>query len=123
LIGIAAVVRRVIVMAGGHRVIIFGFLPQNLKMMAVAVAFSMAWLEAGVEGRAGEDRARGLLAAFRGELHRCFTARADALFELADSVLCAEGPVRVLAALSLVPEHRRGHAGHTNHSSSELRTG
>jgi hypothetical protein len=27
----AAVVRRVSVMADGHRVIIFGFLPQNLK--------------------------------------------------------------------------------------------
>ena len=34
---------------------------------------------------------------------------ADALFELADSVLCAGGPVRALAGLSLVPEHRRGH--------------
>jgi hypothetical protein len=31
----------------------------------VAVAFSMAWSEAGVEGRAVEDRALGLLAAFR----------------------------------------------------------
>ncbi|HYZ54246.1 MAG TPA: hypothetical protein VE733_12220, partial [Streptosporangiaceae bacterium] len=78
----------------GHRVIIFGFLPQNLKTMAVAVAFSMAWCEAEVENRAGEDWARGRLAAFRGELYRCFTARADALFELADLVLCAGGPVR-----------------------------
>ena len=40
---IFAVVRRVAVMASGHRVIIFGFLPQNVKMMAVAVALSMAW--------------------------------------------------------------------------------
>ena len=37
------------------------------------------------------------------------TARADELFELADAVLCADGPVRVLAGLSLVPGHRRGH--------------
>ena len=73
------------------------------------MAFTMAWLEAGVEGRAGEDRALGLLAAFRGELYRCLTARAEALFELADAVLCADGPVRMLAALSLAPEHRRGH--------------
>ena len=73
------------------------------------MAFSMAWLHAGVEGEAGTDRARGALAAFRGELYRCLTARADALFELADAVLCADGPVRVLAALSLEPEHRRGH--------------
>jgi hypothetical protein len=28
---------------------IFGFLPQNVKMQAVAVAFSIAWLKAGVE--------------------------------------------------------------------------
>ena len=33
----------------------------------------------------------------------------DELFELADAVLCADGPVRDLAGLSLVPEHRRGH--------------
>ena len=73
------------------------------------MAFSMAWLEAGVESEAAGDRARGLLAAFRGELYRCLTARADALFELADSVLCADAPVHMLAALSLEPEHRRGH--------------
>ena len=29
--------------------------------------------------------------------------------ELADAVLCADGPVRDLAGLSLAPEHRRGH--------------
>ena len=52
---------------------------------------------------------RGRLAAFRGELYRCFTARADALFELADAVLCADGPVKTLVGLSLAPEHRRGH--------------
>ena len=73
------------------------------------MAFSMAWLEAGVESPASGDQARSVLAAFRGELYRCLTARADALFELADAVLCADGPVRVLAALSLEPEHRRGH--------------
>lgn len=37
------------------------------------------------------------------------TARSDALFELADAVLCSDGPVRSLAELSLVGEHRRGH--------------
>ena len=36
-------------------------------------------------------------------------ARRDEVFELADAVLCAGGPVRNLAALSLAPEHRRGH--------------
>ncbi|MBB4928149.1 hypothetical protein FHR34_007244 [Kitasatospora kifunensis] len=39
------------------------------------------------------------------------TRRRDALFELADAVLCADGPVRSLVELSLVGEHRRGHGG------------
>ena len=73
------------------------------------MAFSMARGEAGVETGAGTGRALGLLAAFRGELYRCLTARADALFELADAVLCAGAPVRVLAELSLAPGHQRGH--------------
>jgi hypothetical protein len=90
-------------------VIIFGFFPRISKTKAVAVAFSMAWLEAGVEPPPEDDQARGLLAAFRGELYRCFTARADALFELCDAVLCADGPVKTLVGLSLAPEHQRGH--------------
>jgi hypothetical protein len=88
---------------------IFGFLRQNLKTKAVAVAFSIAWLGGEVEPGPDGAQARERLAAFRAELYRCFTARADALFELADSVLCADGPVRTLAGLSLAPEHRRGH--------------
>ena len=88
---------------------IFGFLPQNLKTKAVAVAFSIAWPGAGVEPQPEGARAREVLAGFRRELYRCFAARADALFELADAVLCAGGPVRTLAGLSLAPEHRRGH--------------
>jgi hypothetical protein len=50
-----------------------------------------------------------VLSRFRADFHACLTARADELSELADAVLCADGPVRVLAALSLVPEHQRGH--------------
>ena len=53
--------------------------------------------------------ALGELSGFRREFYRCLPARADALFELADAVLCADGPVRCLAGLSLAPEHRRGH--------------
>ena len=49
------------------------------------------------------------LSRFRREFHACLTARADELTELADAVLCADGPVRNLAALSLAPGHRRGH--------------
>ena len=50
-----------------------------------------------------------MLAGFRRELYRCLTRRADALFELADAVLCAAGRVTDLARLSLVPEFGRGH--------------
>jgi hypothetical protein len=76
----------------------------------VAVAFSIAWLGNGVGPRAEDDgQARDRLAGFGGELYRCLTARADELFELTDAVLCADGPVRDLAGLSLAPEHRRGH--------------
>ncbi|MFE3560725.1 NF041680 family putative transposase [Streptomyces sp. NPDC059193] len=51
------------------------------------------------------------LSRFRGEFYSCLTARSDALFELADAVLCHDGPVRSLVELSLVGEHRRGHGG------------
>jgi hypothetical protein len=75
------------------------------------VAFSMAWLGPDGENADGGDRARGMLAAFRGELYRCFTRRADALFEVADAVLCKQDRVHMLAELSLEPECRRGHGG------------
>ncbi|MFD1086374.1 transposase, partial [Micromonospora andamanensis] len=58
---------------------------------------------------AGSAGAFGDLAAFRREFHACLTARADAMFELADAVLCGDGPVHSLVELSLVGEHRRGH--------------
>lgn len=57
----------------------------------------------------GRAAALGELSGFRERVYECLTSRADALFELADAVLCAEGPVASLAELSLVPEHRRGH--------------
>jgi len=59
-----------------------------------------------------EDAGAGPLAVlsrFRLGFHECLTARSDELFELADAVLCADGPVKTLVGLSLAPEHRRGH--------------
>jgi hypothetical protein len=59
-----------------------------------------------------EDAGAGPLAVlwrFRMDFHACLTARADELCELTDAVLCADGPVRTLAGLSLAPGHRRGH--------------
>jgi hypothetical protein len=50
-----------------------------------------------------------MLSRFRRDFHACLTARRDELVELADAVLCADGPVRSLAGLSLAPGHRRGH--------------
>jgi DDE superfamily endonuclease len=50
-----------------------------------------------------------VLSRFRLDFRRCLAARGDELFELADAVLCADGPVRTLAGLSLAAEHRRGH--------------
>ena len=94
----------------GHRVIIFGFLPQNLKTVAVAVACSIAWREPGVEGGV-PDQALGVLTAFRAGLYGCFTRRPDVLFELADAVVCRPERVHMLAELSLEPECRRGHGG------------
>ncbi len=51
----------------------------------------------------------GALAGFRRDYHACLDRRADALFELTDAVLCADGPVVSLPELSLTAEHRRGH--------------
>jgi hypothetical protein len=80
-----------------------------LTVEAVAVAFSMAWPEDAVQDGAGTERARGRLAGFRWELYLCLGRRRDALFELADAVLCKQDRVHMLAELSLVPECRRGH--------------
>jgi hypothetical protein len=58
---------------------------------------------------ASPSDAFGELGRFRTALYRCLTARADALFELSDSLLCTDRPVRTLVDLVLAPEHRRGH--------------
>jgi DDE superfamily endonuclease len=59
--------------------------------------------------RAADVESLAVLSRFRREFHTCLTARRDEIFELADAVLCADGPVKTLAGLSLAPEHRRGH--------------
>lgn len=40
--------------------------------------------------------ALGVLSGFRMEFYGCLAARADALFELAEAVLCTDGPVKSL---------------------------
>ena len=73
------------------------------------MAFSMPWLEDAVQDGPGGEHGRGILTWFRGELYRCLARRPDALFELADAVLCRPERVHMLAELSLEPECRRGH--------------
>jgi hypothetical protein len=55
------------------------------------------------------DAALGVLSHFRVQFYDCLYTRADALFELADAVLCSDGPVTSLVELTLTAEHRRGH--------------
>ena len=93
----------------GHRVIIFGFSPRNLKTQGGGRGFQYG-LGGGRAGAGDEaDQAWERLAGFRRELYRCFTARADALCELCDAALCKQDRVDMLAELSLEPGHQRGH--------------
>ncbi len=95
----------------GHRLIIFGFLPQISKTKTKTVAVGVSaqqWRGLGEQARSAtlDD-----LAVFRCVFYDCLTLRADALFELTDAVLCADGPVTTLVGLTLAAEHRRGHGG------------
>jgi hypothetical protein len=60
-------------------------------------------------GAVARWRALERLRDFRSRLYGCLALRADALFELADAVLCADRPVRSLVRLCLEPEFTRGH--------------
>jgi hypothetical protein len=63
----------------------------------------------GVRGGVARWRALRALEEFRLRLYGCLTERADALFELADAVLCADHAVTSLVQLCLEPEFTRGH--------------
>jgi hypothetical protein len=69
----------------------------------------MAWPREAVQGAQDGEQARGVLAAFRGELYRCFGTYRDTLSEVCDAVLCKQDRVHMAAELSLEPECRRGH--------------
>jgi hypothetical protein len=70
------------------------------------VASSMAWLAPDARGGRGVWRR---LAGFGSRWYGCAGPWADALFELADAVLCAGGPVCSLPRLWLEPVFGRGH--------------
>lgn len=57
----------------------------------------------------GTAAGAGALSRFRAGFYRCLTARSDALFELADAVLCSGAPVTSLPMLSLTGVFSRGH--------------
>ena len=61
------------------------------------MTLSIACPEGTVQGGGDQDRALGVLAAFRRELYRCFSKRPDGLAELADAVLCKPDRVHMLA--------------------------
>jgi hypothetical protein len=82
-------------------------LPQIFRREAAAVASSMASWGESCRHAGGEWLER--LARFRRELYWCLWRCPDALFELADAVLTAPGPVASLPYLSLEPAFRRGH--------------
>ncbi len=68
--------------------------------------------------RAGERDAFAELSRIRTAFYGCLSARADAFFELADALLCADGPTRTPVELSLLAEHQRGYGslyGALNH--------
>jgi hypothetical protein len=44
----------------------------------------------------GGDADAGALTRFQARFHKCLTMRSDALFELADALLCSQGPVTSL---------------------------
>ncbi|WP_269856135.1 hypothetical protein [Streptomyces sp. RPT161] len=59
--------------------------------------------------RPGVDALREL-AAFRGQSRTCLYRPGDALFELADAMLCTAGPVQTSVELPLEPEVLRRHS-------------
>lgn len=64
-----------------------------------------------VVGDVGCVEAIGVLSRFRTDFYGCLDARADALFEVVEAMLCVDGPVVSVPELSLTSVHRRGHGG------------
>ena len=52
---------------------------------------------------------RDALVGFRQAFYGCLSAWKDALFELCDAILCAQGPVGSIPSLSLESEFTRSH--------------
>jgi hypothetical protein len=72
------------------------------------VAAPLSVLPSGLPAYPDAASALARLQGFRAALHGCCSSRADALVDLADALLSAQGPVASLPQLSLEPAHRRG---------------
>jgi len=81
--------------------------------LAEDAATATATATAAVAATVAVEAARVVLDGFRQAFYDCLTARADALFDLCDAVLCTSGPVVSLAELSMtglgVGVRGRGH--------------
>src|ERR1039458_1064294 len=86
-----------------RRVWLMTFSPRSQYAVICWRSWSIAVMDSLPEGASGGPAA--VLSRFRQEFHACLTARRDEIFELADAVLCADGPVRNLAGVSLAPAH------------------
>jgi hypothetical protein len=95
----------------GHR-LIFGLVQSNRGEAVTAMptlARATVTRPESREVRIDDGDSLAALSRFRQEFYQCLTARADELFELAEAVLCTDGPVTTLVDLALAPEHRREH--------------
>ena len=72
------------------------------------MAAPLSVLPSGLPAYPDAASALARLRGFRAALHGCCTRRGDALVDLADALLSAQGPVASLPQLSLEPAHRRG---------------
>ena len=72
------------------------------------MAAPLSVLPSGLPAYPDHPAALAQLQAFRAGLHGCCTRRADALVDLADALVSAQGPVASLPQLRLEPAHRRG---------------
>ncbi|MGN9847450.1 transposase [Nonomuraea sp. H19] len=70
----------------------------HYKAVRVSLLNDAAWVESS-----------RVLSRFRNDVYACLRARADALFELTEALLCEPGPVHSPVDLTLSPEYRRGH--------------
>jgi DDE superfamily endonuclease len=81
---------------------------KNKVTKETTVAAPLSVYPTGLSAYPDHPAALARLWAFRAGLHACCLRRADALLDLADALLSAQGPVASLPHLSLEPAHRRG---------------